>query len=422
MPLAATPGAVPWQLRSVRIEWLVTPAILQALSGCTSLTKLDLNLRAEASTDTAVFAAMGHMPHLQELKLYIADRDAQLDAAFAVGVSLLTRLRKLELLNYLMPTAAEALPASLHTLTSVLGGIHHHHDDDPVVASLSQLVSLQDLQLTVHGVLGAATALPPNVTYLSCEGGLDAVQGLQELRVLYLQDGRECFPFLQQLSALGNLQVVDVGVDWCDMREELGLPGEQPKELERILSGVACAQQLTKLLLVDRSASRSGEPYPSPKALHGVKLHPHLQQLTSLRHLDIASLDVRPEDAVHFTALKGLTALHLYNCWNLGDVAAVAIVCRLSNLRVLELIDCGLESPVVWPAVGMCTSLESLCIDSAPNNPVRLDESTLHFLTNLTRLTALTGPEVRVTAEAFDSFCAALPALVRMPAPLFQAA
>lgn len=409
--LAATAAAVPWQLRSVRIEWLVSPAILHALSACTSLTNLDLNLRAEASTDTALFAAMGHMEHLQELKLYIASSDAALEAAFAAGIRHLTRLRKLELLNYLKPTAAEALPASLQTLTAVIGG----DDDDPAVISMSQLVALQDLQLTVHGVLGEASALPPNVTQLSCEGALHGVQGLQELRVLYLQDGRECLPFLQQLSALGSLQEVDVGVDFCDMREELGLPG-QPTELERILSGIAGAQQLTKLLLVDRSASQCGEPIPSPMFLHGAKLHPHLQQLTNLRHLDIASLDVQPEDAVHFTALKSLTALHLYNCWKLGDVAAAGIACHLSNLRVLELIDCGLESPVVWPAVGMCTSLESLCIDSAPNTPLRLDESTLHLLTNLTRLTSLTGPEVRMTAQAFDSFCAAsLPALVRKP-------
>jgi hypothetical protein len=391
----------------VKIEWLVSPAILQALSGCTSLTVLDLNLRADANTNTALFAALGHMQHLQELKLYIADGDAQLDAAFAAGVSHLTRLGKLELLNYLMPTAAGALPTSLHTLTAVIGGT----DDDPAVISMSQLVSLQNLQLSVHGVLGAASALPPNITYLNCEGALQNVQGLQELRVLKLQDGRECLPFLQQLSALGNLQVVDVGVDFCDMREEPGLP----RELERILSGIAGTQQLTKLLLVDHSASQCGEPYPTPMLLHGVKLHPHLQQLTNLQHLHIASLDVQSEDAVHFTALKSLTALHLYNCWNLGDVAAVAIVCHLSNLRVLELIDCGVQSPAVWPAVGMCTALESLCIDSAPNNPVRLDESTLHLLTNLTRLTALTGPEVRLTAQAHDSLFAALPALVRMP-------
>jgi hypothetical protein len=149
-----------------------------------------------------------------------------------------------------------------------------------------------------------------------------------------------------------------------------------------------------------------------------VQLTPHLRRLTALRHLDIASLDVQPEDAVHFTALKSLTALHLYNAWNLGDVAAAAIAVSLSgNLRVLELIDCGLESPVLWPAVGTCTSLESLCIDSAPNNLLRLEASTLHLLTNLSRLTALTGPEVwGLTAREFDAFCAEkLPALVVKP-------
>lgn len=178
------------------------------------------------------------------------------------------------------------------------------------------------------------------------------------------------------------------------------------------------AAQITKLVLADRSAGQSGEPHPSPRSLFGVQLHPHLRRLTALRHLDIACLDVQPEDAVHFTALKALTALHLYNAWALGDVAVAAIAVGLAgSLRVLELIDCGLDSAVVWPAVAACSSLESLCIDSAPNNLLRLDGSTLHLLTNLSRLTSLTGPEVRgLCAGAFDAFCAEkLPALVITP-------
>jgi hypothetical protein len=144
-------------------------------------------------------------------------------------------------------------------------------------------------------------------------------------------------------------------------------PGGSSWDILQLLAGIAGARHLTRLELMNVSALVGGEPYPSPKHLHGTRLHPHLRLLTALQHLDISSLDIQPGDAVHLTCLTALTALHLYNCWSVGEVAVAAIAARLTSLRVLELIDCGLESPVLWPAVGVCTSLESLCIDSAPH-------------------------------------------------------
>lgn len=374
---------------------------------------MDLALKPGASTDAALFTAMGSMQNLQDLKLSIGDAGAQLDAAFAAGVSQLTRLRQLNAGTYLTPAATAALPSSLQHLTAIIAS---EDQEQPELFSMEQLVHLQDLELVVHGMLSAQTALPPHITRLALQdGGMDAVAGLQELQDLYLRDARLCLPFLQQLSGLVSLRTVDVGVDFCDMRDGI-VPGV-PGELERVLAGIAGAPQLTKLVIADRSAPHSGDPHPSPMNLHGVKLHRFLKQLTSLRHLDIACLDIQTEDAVQFTALKSLTALKVYNSWNFGDVAAAAIACSLTSLRVLELIDCGLESPAIWPAVGMCTALESLCVDSAPNNLIVLDASILHLLTNLTRLTSLTGPEVHgMTAGAFDNFCtASLPALVQKP-------
>lgn len=140
-----------------------------------------------------------------------------------------------------------------------------------------------------------------------------------------------------------------------------------PADIDQLLAGIAGAQHLTSLELENILGQDVDVPYPTPKHLYGTLLHPHLRRLTALQDLNISSMDIQPADAVHFTCLTALTALKLYNCWSVGEVAIAAMAARLTRLRVLDLIDCGLESPVLWPAVGMCTSLESLCIDSAPH-------------------------------------------------------
>jgi hypothetical protein len=73
--------------------------------------------------------------------------------------------------------------------------------------------------------------------------------------------------------------------------------------LQACLGGIATATQLTKLLLTDHAAEADGESCECLDLL-GVQLHGYLQHLIQLQHLDIASLDVQPEDAVHFTALS----------------------------------------------------------------------------------------------------------------------
>jgi hypothetical protein len=119
---------------------------------------------------------------------------------------------------------------------------------------------------------------------------------------------------------------------------------------------------------------------------------------------------VQPEDAVHFTALKSLTALHTYNCLNIGDLAAAAMACHLPALRVLALVDCGLASPALWPSISMATGLKGLSIDA-----LLLDGAALGLLTKLTRLASLKGPSVVASVEDYERFRAAMPALVEAP-------
>lgn len=103
-----------------------------------------------------------------------------LEDAFALSVHQLTRLRTLALSNSMAAVVADALPASLQSLTALLWDAGMQQ---PVVVSMAQAVSLQQLKLSVLGTLGAASQLPPNVTQLVLDGGgLEAVSGLQQLR------------------------------------------------------------------------------------------------------------------------------------------------------------------------------------------------------------------------------------------------
>lgn len=247
---AAAALSVPWQLRSAKIHWLASAPMLCALAACTSLTDLQLELRPAASSDSALFRALGSMQHLATLKVRVAEANPLTHSAW---LRQLTRLRQLELSNGLTADGFPNLPSSLQHLTAVAG--LDGEEELPEVISMSQLVHLQDLQLCVQGVLGSSSVLPPHITRLQVmgeEGGLlPALQGLQQLQELYVHAGDECLPFLQQLSRLRSLRALDVGVDYCDLHEDIQ-PG-QPGQLECLLAGVAAAPQVTQ-----RSAANPG--------------------------------------------------------------------------------------------------------------------------------------------------------------------
>jgi hypothetical protein len=407
---AAAACALPWRLGSLTVQWLITPELLNPLSTCTSLTRLDLTFRLSGTQKVAaVHAALGRLQTLQELSLQ-NNYGLPLCSSFAAGISCLTRLQRLALGNLLHPAAAEALPGSIQTLT-VLSGHPEEDQGGPWPAlGLQHLVGLEVLHLQYDTVdmLQLSNIYPEHIqAQLRRQDEVVAAAGLQRVRSLFVADGLSSLALMKRLSSLQQLRELDVGLDGA-VFDPVG------QVVRACLGGIAAAMQLTKLVLSDRNAGVS-EPTPRPCPLSTALLHGYLQQLTQLQHLDISSVDVQPYDAVHFTALKSLTALHMYNCWNISDMAVVAIVLHLSNLRVLELIDCALESPALWPAVGLATGLERLCLDSAPNNTLLLDATALGLLTGLTRLTSLTGPHVLAPAAAYDAFLAAMPALVEAP-------
>jgi hypothetical protein len=398
---------VPWRLESLKVQWAITPDFLAPLSACTSLTKLDLTLYLSGvKLNAGLHAAVGRLQTLQELSLCNTSRSSQpLQSSFAAGISCLTRLQRLALGNFLHPSAEESLPASIQALT-ILSGHPEADQGGPWPAlDLQHLVSLEVLHLHYGSI---EDGYPEHIEAQSRrEDEVIAAAGLQRVRTLWVADGLASVALMKRASMLQQLRELDVGLDGVECNSGGHV-------LRACLGGIAAATQLTKLLLSDRVA-QVDDRSPRPCTLEGVQLHGYLQQLTQLQHLDIASLDVQPEDAVHFTALKSLTALHMYNCWNITDMAVVAIVLHLTNLRVLELIDCDLDSPALWPVVGLATGLERLCLDSAPNSTLLLDAAALGLLTGLTRLTSLTGPHVLAPVGAYNSFLAAMPTLVEAP-------
>jgi hypothetical protein len=263
---------------------------------------------------------------------------------------------------------------------------------------LAHLAHLQDL--------GLLCAHIPRSSYelLSSLMAVVDVTGLRALRRLHIGDGMALVPVIQQLSSLQQLQELVVELPGADCMGAVEV-------LRACLAGVAAATQLTQLQLEGQGAQGV------PKHLNSVQLHGYLSQLTQLQRLDITGLDLEPSDAVRFTALTCLTALVMYNIWCSDQTpsptsTAGALACRLPNLCVLELVDCGIDGTGLW-LFGSATGLESLCVISDPC--VNLDATAMGLLTGLTRLTSLTGPVVHASVEEYRSFRAAMPALVEAP-------
>jgi hypothetical protein len=392
-------AARPWRLQSLAGQWNdMYPSILEPMAACTSLTALSLNVDLWASRHCAtLYAAVGQLQWLQQLKLVNKAGNATLDSSFTAAISQLTGLQRLELGTFLAPTAVEGLPTSLTALTLMMGNEDDIGYIDAVIAkgvSLQHLVELQELGLQCKDI--------PGRLYRTLSHLIEVVDvaELQQLRRLRISDGMALVPVVAGLSSLQGLQVLNVGLPGCEH-------AEAGQVLRACLAGVAAATQLTQLGLVGDAVVDGPLTYR-----HGVQLHGYLKQLTQLRHLEIAHMDIEASDAIQFTALTSLTALHMSFIPTLQDTAAGALACRLPNLRVLHLSDCGVGIPVLW-LVGMATGLESLHISSLP--PLLLDVSALGFLTGLTRLTSLKGPVVTASPEAFRGFPAAMPALVVTP-------
>jgi hypothetical protein len=133
--------------------------------------------------------------------------------------------------------------------------------------------------------------------------------------------------------------------------------------------------------------------------------------------MQVQQLDLQNSDALQFTALSSLTALHLNETPKVGDLAVSAMICRLPRLQKLQLWGCNLESPTLWPVCATATQLVHLELGSqAPD----LSEESLQLLLPLQQLTYLfVGGQQgeNVSEEAWQAFMDAMPVLEEFDIP-----
>jgi hypothetical protein len=187
------------------------------------------------------------------------------------------------------------------------------------------------------------------------------------------------------------------------------MPRVTSQESASLHMALATATQLKHVYIhrFHKSSSRT-----APKALDdSVLLCESLRQLPGLRTLHVSCFKLQPADVLQWTALSGLTALTVMHCSSVGDTAAAAaLACKLTGLEMLELRNCGLESPVLWPAFAACSGLHSLCL---AGNQLSVKFDTLMLLTSLTQLTMLDLKDLpnEMTEGERESFVQAFEAL-----------
>lgn len=142
-----------------------------------------------------------------------------------------------------------------------------------------------------------------------------------------------------------------------------------------------------------------------------------LSMLCHVWCMQVQQLDIHNSDALQFTALSSLTALHMNETAKVGDLAVSAIICRLPRLQKLLLWGCKLESPTLWPVCATATQLVHLELGQAPV----LSEESLQLLLPLQQLTYLfvggQQGEENVSTGAWQAFIDAMPVLEEFEMP-----
>jgi Leucine-rich repeat (LRR) protein len=229
--------------------------------------------------------------------------------------------------------------------------------------------------------------------------GFETLQQLQRLTLPSCKESRGDLLALNSLTALtdvelaysGRLREIDTASVWSELPQLRSLcvtSSSHPDDVEddgagfrRVMHGIAAATSLRQLHLHVRNGI-------SARAMRS-KLCGYLTGLQQLQELRVSAPQLSAADddlfdAMHLTALTSLTRLDV-SSWRSCDVATVALACNLSQLRELKLVDCGIESKAVLPAIAKLVQLQHLDLSY---NALGCD-SCLQLLTQLRALTAL---------------------------------
>jgi hypothetical protein len=286
------------------------------------------------------------------------DGSTALPRRFGSAIGKLSALTQLTL-GYVDDAEAHRLswlPTSLCGLgLAVLSG--RDGDVGQLPVSLASLTKLESLSLTWEGEQ-ASTAqvdLPATLTQLSVGGNVHAGAVPAGVRLLHMTDPALSPSIVDALPALESLQALNIRCTW-----------RSPSSVEALLPVVSALKRLTGLTSV--SIGNGFEQLPV-STFKGVELCHVLAQLSNLRQLKYSQVKFDSSDAMHLSKLTQLIYLDVLD-GGLGfnDVVVASLALCLTNLEVLEIGFCGLQTQGVFPVLARLAKLR--CFEVLGNKVV----------------------------------------------------
>lgn len=419
---AAAAAAVPFNSRSTKpllrlssfsAPWVTTPAIINSIAAAGALTHLSLTMQEQQQPSAAVCAAIGGLHSLQSMDASLAYdtpiklstwskswQIPQIPHQLSASVHKLQQLTRFVLELPMEPAQAQQLPGSLQHLFAVLKA-PSNNPAGPFHVNLRHLTALTCLVLQCSAEVSEDSVLPEGVVDLYVDGACNAVLGKQ-LTQLELTTPHKCLGLLRRLPRLPTLGRLELAVNDNYTKPSL-------IETAAVVAAVGTATQLTyfKMRVVESTMMSHTEV---------VEWGAAVAKLVNLQSLTMDLDGAAEADALKLTALTRLTKLDLnYSGESVSDLVATAWACRLRNLRVLELENCGVHSQAISPVFATLPELESLDLC---DGKLHITDAGLLLLSSLTKLTSLRlgnrpdGPSVNaVSNQAVERLIASLPRL-----------
>jgi hypothetical protein len=255
--------------------------------------------------------------------------------------------------------------------------------------------------------------LPPSLSSLTVVGARFGANVQSLPRVVYLNMTVDFTQpnLLQHVHGMPLLRKLDLGLALVGGRGREPLTERQAQDVAAVL---AAATQVTSLKIY-RNLPESASVHRNDADAE-MCLRDSLLQMRRLSSLFLEGICLDSRDVLGWTSLSALTCLSIAECSGVTDMAVAALACKLPGLERLKVDDCGLSSPVLWPALACCTGLMQLVL---LRHSLPLEDNALLYLTSLTRVTALAlrqsdEPDVEVPSDAaVQQFRAAMPQLRR---------
>jgi hypothetical protein len=322
---------------------------------------------------------------LQRLCIRSPGRSQPLPTGFAASLVQLKHLTKLDFEAYqFAPASLQELPAHLSILRVEV------RNSAVAAASLQHMSVLRELRLFAKGQAPLRACVPTCITGLSAIGALEMQPAVLPSLSRHLMALKDLGGMLA-LQGLPQLQALQVS---CRL---LARPGDLvAAQAEAVAAAVAAATQLSSLQL-HRASTIVGCMVAPSASDSCIILYPSLVRLPHLSSLVITGFALDPLDMIKLTVLSKLATLSVVECPAFGDTAAAVLACNLTGLTALQLRGCGLQSPVLLPALAGCTSLQELDLRG---NALPVCDQTLLLLTALRQLTQLVLPAAASTVSA----------------------